>query len=241
MKDAVVIAGGNSQRGLLLRDKLAAEQYDARLCRSSKEFGYAINQRKIGIILLLFPDEFGIVRELLESNLISGLAGMVPVVFISTSPDENNKARSLRYNADDFLIEPISTDEIEKIVDDYNCARPRSESQHILTVGEVVLNRETLIVTWRNKKLPLYPQQVHLLEFFLLNPSRPVTRMELLNNVWRTHLSIDHRTIDRNIKRIRDAFKREANRDPIRTIPRVGYMFESDYSNYPRLQKRANS
>lgn len=239
MKDAVVIAGGNSQRGLLLRDKLTAERYDARFCRSLKEFGYAINRIKIATILLLFPDEFGIVRELLESNLMSGLAGMVPVVFISTSSAENNNARSLRYNADDFLIEPISTDEIAKFVDDYNCARPRSESEHILTVGELVLNRETLVVTWRNKRLPLYPQQVHLLEFLMLNPNRPVTRVELLNNVWRTHIAIDHRTIDRNIKRIRDAFKSKAKQGPIRTIPRVGYMLDLESSNYPRIQKTA--
>ena len=44
-------------------------------------------------------------------------------------------------------------------------------------------------------------------------------------------LSIEHVTIDRNIKRIRDAFKREAKRDPIRTVRRVGYVF-NDQLNY---------
>jgi DNA-binding response OmpR family regulator len=59
----------------------------------------------------------------------------------------------------------------------------------------------------------------------MLNPRRPITRMELLNKVWNTNTNIELVTIDRNVKRIRDAFKREAKRDPIRAVRRVGYVF----------------
>ena len=229
MKDAVVIAGGNSERGLLLRDKLATEQYCAKFCQSFTDFCSTINQDKIAAILLLFPDEFGIVNQLFDKRQCTDLAGEIPVVFISTSATENNMARSLRYKADEFLIEPISIDEIAKIIDDSIDSRLQSDREHVLTIGDLVLNKETLIVTWRNKKLPLYPLQVHLLEFLMLNPRRPITRMELLNNVWSTDIYIENVTIDRNIKRIRDAFKREAKRDPIRTVRRVGYVFNDQF------------
>jgi DNA-binding response OmpR family regulator len=187
----------------------------------------------------LFPDEFGIIGKLFEKDIISDLAGKTPVVFISPSAAENNKARSLRYNADEFLIEPISTDEIAKIIDDSICAHLRSESEHILTVGDLALNKETLIVTWRNKKLPLYPLQVHLLEFLMQNPNRPITRVELLNNVWTADANIENATIDRNVKRIRDAFKREAKGDPIRTVRRVGYVFNDQFEQLPSLSERS--
>jgi DNA-binding response OmpR family regulator len=229
MKDAVVIAGGNSERGLLLSAKLATEQYCAKLCQSFVDFCSTINEEKIAAIFLLFPDEFGIISELFEKDIISDLAGKTPVVFISPSAAENNKARSLRYNADEFLIEPISTDEITKIIDDSICAHLRSESEHILTVGDLALNKETLIVTWRNKKLPLHPLQVRLLEFLILNPRRPITRMELLNNVWKTNTNIEDVTINRNVKRIRDAIKREGKLNQIRTIRRVGYVFNDQF------------
>ena len=146
--------------------------------------------------------------------------------------------RSLRYKADEFLIEPISTDEIAKIIDNSIDLQLQSDKEHVLTIGDLVLNKETLIVTWRNKKLPLYPLQVHLLEFLMQNPKRPITRMELLNNVWSTDTHIEDRTIDRNIKRIRDAFKREAKRDPIRTIRRVGYVFNDQFEQLSSLQRR---
>ena len=60
-----------------------------------------------------------------------------------------------------------------------------------MTIGDLALNRETLTVTWRNKKLPLHPLQVQLLEFLMLNPRRPITRIELLNNVWSTDSYIE--------------------------------------------------
>jgi hypothetical protein len=58
MKDAVVIAGGNWEGGLLLSDKLATAQYCAKFCQSVIDFCSVINQNKIAAILLLFPDEF---------------------------------------------------------------------------------------------------------------------------------------------------------------------------------------
>jgi two-component system, OmpR family, phosphate regulon response regulator PhoB len=236
MKDVVVLAGGNSERGLLLRDKLATEQYCVKFCQSLKKFCATFNQEKIAAILLLFPDEFGVINQLFETNAISNLSGKIPVVFISTSPTENNIARSLRYKADEFLIEPISTDEIYKILNDSIALSPQRDREHVLVIGDLV---KTLTVTWRNKRLRLYPQQVRLLEFLMLNPGRPISRRELFNNVWSTDIYIEDRTIDRNVKRIRDAFKREAKGDPIRTIRHVGYVLNDQFEKlFPPPEKR---
>jgi DNA-binding response OmpR family regulator len=241
MNDAVVIAGGNSERGLLLSDKLATVQYCAKFCQSFTDFCSTINQNKIAAILLSFPDEFGVVNQLFEKNTIPDVAGGIPVVFISTSATENNMARSLHYQADEFLIEPISVDEITKIIDDSIESRLRSDREHILSIDDLILNKETLIVTWRNKKLPLCPRQVHLLEFLMQNPHRPITRMELLNKVWNTDTDIEDVTIDRNVKRIRDVFKREAKVDPIRTIRSVGYVFNDQFKQLSSLSEKGSA
>jgi DNA-binding response OmpR family regulator len=239
MKDVVVLVGGNSERGLLLRDKLATEQYCVRFCQSLTDFCATINEEKIAAIFLLFPDEFGIVNELLEKNIMSDLGGKTLVVFISTSPTENNRARLLYCEADEFLIEPISTEEIAKIIENSIDSRLQSDREHVLVIGDLVLNKETLIVTWRNKKLPLYPLQVHILEFLMQNPRRPITRMELLSNVWSKDTDIEDVTINRNIKRIRDAFKRQAKGDPIRTVRRVGYVFNDQFEQLSSLPEKS--
>jgi DNA-binding winged helix-turn-helix (wHTH) protein len=62
--------------------------------------------------------------------------------------------------------------------------------------------------------------------------------MELLNNVWNADINIENVTIDRNIKRIRDAFKREAKGDQIRTVRRIGYVFNDQFEQSPSLPQK---
>jgi hypothetical protein len=100
MKDVVLLAGGNSERGLLLRDKLAAEQYCAKFCHSFTDVCSTISQAT-----------------------------------------KNNMARSLRYQANEFLIEPISIDEIAKIIDDSIDSRLRNDNNNVLMIGDLVLNK----------------------------------------------------------------------------------------------------
>jgi two-component system phosphate regulon response regulator PhoB len=239
-KGVIVLAGGDSERSLLFRDKLASSQYNVRSCQSLTDFDATINEGRIAAILLLYPDEFGIIRELFANNIMSGLCDKIPVVLISTSSTENNRARSLHYKADEFLIEPISTDEIAKIIGDSISSRLQSDDDgHVLSIGDLILNRETLIVIWRNKKIPLYPLQVHILEYLMLYPGRTIERIELLNNVWRRgSTSIEYTTIDRNVKRIRDAFKQTAKVDPIRTIRHSGYAFNDQFEQLSSLPKK---
>ena len=89
-------------------------------------------------------------------------------------------------------------------------------------------------------KLHLYPLQVHILEFLMPNPLRQITKVELLNNIWNTVLNIESVTIDRNVKRIRDAFKREV-KEFIRAIRRVGYVFNDQFEQSSSLAKNART
>jgi DNA-binding response OmpR family regulator len=241
MKDVVVLAGGNRKRGLRLRDKLTTEQQCVRFCQSLKTFSATTSREEIAAVFLLFPDELGIVDQLFANGIKPYLAGGVPVVFISSSPAENDRARALQYKADEFLIEPVSADEIVTIITDSVHSRLQRDNKHILKVGDLVLNKETLVVTWRNKTIQLYPLQVHILEFLMLNPRRPISRTELLTNVWNENAYIDNRTIDRNIKRIRDAFKRKARNDPIQTVRSVGYLFNDQFGQLSSLSGKGRS
>jgi two-component system, OmpR family, phosphate regulon response regulator PhoB len=71
------------------------------------------------------------------------------------------------------------------------------------------------------------PKWFRLLEYFMLNPGRPVTRSQLLNHVWGMDVHVDDRTVDVQVGRLRKAM---ANADPARsyihTVHSVGYRFE---------------
>jgi hypothetical protein len=92
-------------------------------------------RKKIAAILLLFPDEFGIINQLFKKNAMFDLAGEIPVVFISTPATGNNMARSLHYQAKEFLIEPISIDEIATIIADSIDSRLKNDRENVLVIG----------------------------------------------------------------------------------------------------------
>jgi len=248
MTGLIVLAGGDTKRGLALKDKLAPYEYEIEYCRSLRDFRAAINRGNIAAILLLYPDKRGLINKLFDEYMTSVLCNGVPLVFISPSAKENGALRSLAYRADEFLIEPVSTDEITNVINNAtgssheNSLRPdatrENKREHFLSTGSLILNKETLVVTWRNRNLPLYPLQVHILEFLMQNPGRPIARKELLNRVWKEDINVDDRTVDRNIKRIRDVFRRKAGIDPIRTIRFVGYQFNDQFEQLSSLQEK---
>jgi len=237
MKDIIIVAGGDTGRRLQLTNVLNSEQHSIAACGSSEDFSSKISQENIAAVILLYPDESGIIGQLFDQNRISDCDGKIPVIFVSSSPGENNRLRSLRYTADEFLIEPISPGDISIVIDQTKLSR-QSDTRGVLTIGDIVLDRASLAVTLRNMKLPLHPLQVRILEFLMLSPGRTFSRQEILDSIWSSDLSIEDRTVDVAIGRIRDAMRNKVTVDPIRTVRSVGYAFNEYFGQKTSLPRK---
>ena len=75
MKDAIVVAGGNSARRFQLSNNLDSDQYKVNICQSPEEFHITCGEAKIVAFLLLYPDESGIIGKLFDRNVMSRLIG----------------------------------------------------------------------------------------------------------------------------------------------------------------------
>jgi two-component system, OmpR family, phosphate regulon response regulator PhoB len=113
-----------------------------------------------------------------------------------------------------------------------------NDSLQFLTIGDLGLDRATLVVTLRDSKLLLHPIQVRILEFLMLNPGHAFTRKEIVRNIWSVDNPVDDRTVDVSIGRIRDAIKHKVAVDPIRTVRGVGYAFNQYFAERPSLPKK---
>lgn len=161
MKDIIVVAGGSSKRNLELASKFGPGQWNIKICQSSMDLRSASTEERIISILLLYPDEHETISALFDSNTINRTDCTAPVILISASPGDNDHLRSLHYEADEFLIEPISARELLRTID--GLSTRQNERREILAIGDIVLDRTSLTVTLRNAKLPLHPVQVRLL------------------------------------------------------------------------------
>jgi DNA-binding response OmpR family regulator len=98
---------------------------------------------------------------------------------------------------------------------------------HILTVGELTLNMDKRCVSRGDNVRRLTPRQAQLLEVFMRNEGRTLTRKYLMETVWETDYMGDTRTLDVHVRWIRERIEEEPSSPRyLRTVRGVGYHFE---------------
>jgi len=107
---------------------------------------------------------------------------------VSAKDDEVDKVVGLELGADDYVTKPYSPREL--------VARIRA----VLRRGQDV-DRHTVTVNGGNVSLPL--KEFELLEMFLRNPGRVLTRGQLIDRVWGSDYVGDTKTLDVHVKRLR--------------------------------------
>jgi two-component system phosphate regulon response regulator PhoB len=147
----------------------------------------------------------------------------LPVIMLTARGEESDRVRGLATGADDYLVKPFSTPEfLARVRALLRRAKPEMLSS-VLTVGDIVLDRDAHRVYRGKKEIKLGPTEYRLLEFLMQNPGRVFSRGQLLDNVWGETIYIDERTVDVHIGRLRKAVNSGRGVDVIRTIRGAGY------------------
>ena len=75
-----------------------------------------------------------------------------------------------------------------------------------VTVGRLVLDPVRLLVTWRDRNVPLTVTEFLLLQSLVRRPGAVKTRDQLMEDAYPDRVSVSDRTIDSHVKRIRRKF-----------------------------------
>jgi two-component system, OmpR family, phosphate regulon response regulator PhoB len=188
--------------------------------------------------LLLAEDSFALVVLDWQLPGISGLelcrrirhrdaTRAMPVLMLTARGEEGDRIRGLETGADDYVVKPFSVPElVARVRALLRRASPQLVSD-TLERGDIVLDRASHRVTRRAREVRLGPTEFKLLEFFMENAGRVLSRQQLLDGVWGRDTFIDGRTVDVHVGRLRKALIRGTDRDPIRTVRGSGYAFET--------------
>ena len=143
------------------------------------------------------------------------------IIFLSALSDEGTEIRGLESGADDYLTKPIRP---KILVSKVNALfrRIKKENNGIVTLGDLVINREKYIIHYKGEDIILARKEFELLGLLASKPGKVFLRNEILNQVWGTEVIVGDRTIDVHIRKIRQ----KLNLDCITTVKGVGYKFE---------------
>ena len=129
----------------------------------------------------------------------------VPVIMVSAKDDEVDKVVGLELGADDYVTKPYSPRELVARIRAVlrRGAVDGSPDDGALEAGPVRMDVERHVVTvdGTEQRLPL--KEFELLEMFLRNPGRVLTRGQLIDRVWGSDYVGDTKTLDVHVKRLR--------------------------------------
>lgn len=94
-----------------------------------------------------------------------------------------------------------------------------------LKIRDLELNRETREICFQGRCIYLSNKEFGLLEFFMLNAGRILSRATILENVWDRNANILTNTVDVHINKLRRKIDDQSLEKFIRTVPCSGYIF----------------
>ena len=138
----------------------------------------------------------------------------LPVLMLTARGEEGDRVRGLATGADDYVVKPFSVPEmVARVKALLRRAAPQLVAD-TLQRGDIVLDRGAHRVMRRMREVRLGPTEFKLLEFFMENAGRVLSRQQLLDGVWGRDAFIDGRTVDVHIGRLRKALVRGTDTRP---------------------------
>ena len=208
---------------ILLRDYLKRDGFNVIEAADGDEGITAFKNNSIDLILLdiMMPKVDGItVLETIRT------VSNVPIILLTAKSQEEDKLFGYELGADDYITKPFSPKVLiakVKALLKRTCDEGVSFSSSKDFNG-LVINKLAHEVKVDDMILNLSPKEFELLLYLTDNIGISLSRDTILDNVWGVDYYGDLRTVDTNVKRLREKLGSKANY--IVTVRGSGYKFE---------------
>lgn len=172
---------------------------------------------------MMLPGKDGL--EIVRALRASG--DRTPTLLLTARGSVEDRVVGLDSGADDYLTKPFAWDELLARV--RACLRRAAPGEaSLLTCGSVTLDCSHRKLCQGNQSVELTIRQCELLEYFIRNQGREVTRDELAYNVWHEPLAGLTKVIEVYISYLRKKLAKLDQAPVIHTIRGVGYRLDGD-------------
>ncbi len=149
-----------------------------------------------------------------------------PILMLTALDAVEDRVRGLEAGADDYLVKPFAVREL--------IARLRALARRhlpdrtaVLQVGLLVLDTGAHSLTVHGLDVPLTAKEFAILEFFMHNPGRLLTRSQVLEHAWDYDFDGGRNLIEVYMARLRRKLSVAGVKDPFATVRGAGYRLET--------------
>jgi DNA-binding response OmpR family regulator len=145
-----------------------------------------------------------------------------PVLILSARDAVSDRIQGLNLGADDYLPKPFVIDELVARVRSL-LRRHAGAKTTTLTHGGIRLDLLSRIATLDGQAVDLTSREFALLELFLQNPGRVLTRTLIAEKIWASSYDLETNLIDVYVRRLRKKFETSPDRPLLKTSRGTGY------------------
>jgi len=206
--------------------ELTYEGYSVQQCHDGREgLDKAINEIFDIIILDVMLPSLNGLEVLRRLRQVSA----VPVIMLTAKDEIMDKVMGLDIGADDYMTKPFAIEELlARIRTALKKAPVLKEISNILSIGELNIDLDGHMVTFRNNSIELTKTEFDLLKYLIENKNIVLTRNKIIDTVWGYEYMGDTNVVDVYIRYLRSKIDDKFNKKFIHTVRGVGYVLKDE-------------
>lgn len=217
----ILLVEDDRKIGQFVKKGLEEVSYAVVWVRSAREARDAVAQDAFDVIILDIglPDGNGLqtLTGWRERNLETY------VLILSARHEVDDRIMGLNHGADDYLSKPFSFGELLARIRSLT-RRHAGRKKTVLGHRGIRLDLLTREITFDNTPVHLTQREFAMLELFLSNPSRVLTRTQIAEKIWDCHFDMETNLVDVYVAKLRGKFRRPNEPEPLfQSVRGVGY------------------
>jgi len=205
---------------------LKAERYVVDVALDGKTALYQLGNFSYELVILdlNLPDISGheVLRHIRKNN------GPLPVLILTARDSIADKVENFGQGADDYLTKPFSFTELVLRIKALLRRGQSPERTDILQVADLVLDRSAHQVRRNGKAIELTAKEFALLEYFMVNAGRVLSRTMIVENVWDQSFEGLTNIVDVYVRQLRKKVDEAHPLKLLRTVRGVGYSINGE-------------
>lgn len=207
-----------------LKIQLRACSHTVSVCHTGSEALYFAMSGAYDLILLdrMLPeiDGLSILRSIRQNHIVT------PVILTTALGSVGDRIDGLDCGADDYLVKPYDTKELLARIRALSRRPQTFTSSDNLSYLDIRFDMETRLLSCQNMQRQLSRREGLLLEFFLRNPEKTLTREQIFSRIWGPDGMVEDGNLDTYIYFLRKHLRNIKSKASITTIHGVGYRLE---------------
>ena len=148
-----------------------------------------------------------------------------PILMLTARAAVSERVSGLDAGADDYLVKPFAVDELLARLRAFERRAPAGgEARGVLRHADLSLDRDAMVCRRGDREIPLTRTEYQLLELFLANPGRVLSRDVIFEKVWGYDFGPDSNSLDVYVGYLRRKLEADGEPRVIQTVRGVGYV-----------------